>query len=195
VALVDGDGTVTALKAGSATITASALDSSGKKAICYVTIRDRVPATGIAVQDKKLVMVQGEYRAVQTVLTHAESTDRSTWSTDNASVAKVNKSTGGITAVSTGTANITVMTTTGKTATIEITVVGLNYTKLTLGQYERFSLTVEGATSGISWQSDNQDVATIDSNGGGITRGTGTTTITAKVNGRSLKCKVTVTKD
>jgi uncharacterized protein YjdB len=140
-------------------------------------------------------MVQGESRTVQTVLTPAESTDKASWSTDNASVAKVSKTSGRITAVSTGTANITVMTTTGKTAAIEITVVGLNYTKLTLGQYDRFSLTVEGATSGITWQSDNQEVATIDRTGSGITRAVGTTTITAKVNGRSLKCKVTVNKN
>jgi uncharacterized protein YjdB len=47
VAIVDDEGTVTALKAGTATITAETQDNSGKKVICAVAVYDRLPSTGI----------------------------------------------------------------------------------------------------------------------------------------------------
>ena len=42
VAMVDEDGVVTALKEGTAMITAQAQDNSGKKATTYVTVNNRV---------------------------------------------------------------------------------------------------------------------------------------------------------
>jgi hypothetical protein len=43
------------------------------------------------------------------------------------------------------------MTDTGKTATVEVTVIGLNVTSITLGQYERYNyLEVEGYTGPVS---------------------------------------------
>ena len=197
VVMVDEDGMITALKAGTATITAEALDNSGKKAVCFVTVNNRVPATSIILADKQIVMVVGEQREVKPVLNPVGSTDKITWSSDNsgvASVASVNKSTGRIKANSTGKAYITAMTDSGKTATIEINVIGLNRTELVLGQYERASLWVEGATGRVRWDVDNPAIATVDSNGGIITRAVGTTYITATVNGRRLTCKITVVK-
>ena len=58
VAMVDEDGVVTALKEGTAMITAQAQDNSGKKATTYVTVNNRVPATGLVLSDRSLVMVQ-----------------------------------------------------------------------------------------------------------------------------------------
>ena len=68
IAMVDEDGMVTALKEGSVTITAQAEDNSGKKAITYVTVNNRVPATGVVLSDKSIVMIQGEQRDVRPVL-------------------------------------------------------------------------------------------------------------------------------
>jgi uncharacterized protein YjdB len=195
VAIVDDDGVVTALKAGKATITAEAQDNTGKKVICYVVVYDRLPATGITLQDKKLTMISGEDKIVQLVLIPAASTDGYTWSTDNPAVAKVDKKTGKITARSTGTAYITVMTDSGKTATVEVTVIGLNMTSLTLEQYTTYpyQLEVEGATTPVKWTIDNPKVAVVN-NGMVSSRSVGKATITAIVNGRKLTCKINVVK-
>ncbi len=194
VAIVDDNGTVTGLKAGNATITAQALDNSGKKVICQVVVYERVPSTGITLQDKSLTMVPGEEKIVRLVLIPATSTDGYTWSTDNPAVATVNRTTGRITARSTGKAYITVMTDSGKTATVEVTVIGLNMTSLTLEQYTTYPypLEVEGATAPVKWSIDKPQVAVI-TNGQVSSRAVGTATITATVNGRRLTCKLTVT--
>ena len=193
VAIVDDKGVITALKAGSATITAAAQDNSGKKVICVVAVYERVPSTSITLQDKSLTMVAGEEKVVQIVLNPTTSTDGYTWSTDNPAVATVNKTTGRITARSTGKAYITVMTDSGKTASIEVTVIGLNMTSLTLEQYTTYPypLTVEGATTTVKWSIDKPQVAVV-TNGYVSSRAVGTATITAVVNGRKLTCKLKV---
>lgn len=193
VAVVGDDGVVTAFKAGSTTIISSAKDSSGKKAICYIDVRDRVAATGITVADKSIVMVAGEQKVVQVSLAPSTSTDRCYWSTDNSSVAYVNKSTGKIIARSVGDAAVTVMTSSGKTAVITVTVIGLNVTRLRLEQYSEYTLSVEGTTSPIRWDVTNPKIAVVN-NGVVSTRGLGSTTVTAIVNGRRLKCYLKVVK-
>lgn len=193
VAMVDEDGVVTALKEGTAMITAQAQDNSGKKATTYVTVNNRVPATGLVLSDRSLVMVQGEQREVRTVLSPFNSTDSLSWSTDNKAVASVNAKTGRIKANATGTAYITAMTDSGRTATVEVTVIGLNVTNLVLEQYSRYTLQVEGASSRVTWDIDNPAIADVN-NGRIITKAIGTTNITATVNGRKLTCKLKVTK-
>ena len=193
VVMVDEDGMITALKAGTATITAEAQDSSGKNAICFVTVNNRIPATSVILSDKKVVMVQGEQREVRPVLNPIGSTDGLTWSSDNEAVASVNESSGRIKASATGTAYITAMTDSGKTATIEVTVIGLNMTELELTQYDKYKLNVEGSSTRVTWDTSNPYVATVQ-NGLVIVRGIGKATITATVNGRKITCKVTVTK-
>jgi uncharacterized protein YjdB len=197
VALVSG-GKVTALKAGSATITAQARDNSGHKAICYVTVRGRVPSTGVLFMDKTMSMVPGEEKTAHVTLNPAISTDHYTFSSDNTSVAKVNRKTGRITARATGTANVTVMTTSGKTASVEVIVVGLNMHSITLEQYTTYpyNLLVEGATSNVNWSIKNPQIGVLTQTGKNSvsvsSRGIGTTTITANVNGRKLSCKLKV---
>jgi len=134
------------------------------------------------------------------VLTPNNSTDKVSWSSDNNSVATVvvasdNKS-GKITAKNTGTAYLTAMAESGKAATVEVTVIGLSDTELTLEQYSTYTyLRVEGVdASAVKWSVDNTYVAEISSNGKIVTKGVGTATITATVNGRKLQCKLTVTK-
>ena len=194
ILLIDEDGYITALKEGTVMVYAMAQDSSGKFAVCHVTVIKRVPATSIVLADKKIVMVQGEQREVRPVLNPIGSTDGVTWSSDNSGVASVNKTSGRIKAKATGTAYITAMTDSGKMATIEVSVIGLNRSELRLEQYERADLWVEGATGRVRWDTENPAIATVDNNGGIISRAVGTTYITATVNGRRLTCKVTVVK-
>ncbi len=195
VAIVDEEGEIIAVKAGNTTITAEALDNSGKTAICYVVVYERVASTGVTLQDKQIVMVAGEEKVVTSVLTPATTTDKLTWSTDNAAVARVDKNTGRITARAKGVAYITAMTDSGKTAQVEVKVIGLNITELTLEEYTNYKhqLQVEGTDSKVSWSIDNPRVAEV-TNGMVSTRGVGKATITATVNGRKLTCKLTVTK-
>ena len=192
VVYVDDDGYVTALKEGTVNVIARARDDSEKFAICQVVVLKPVPATSVILSDKTITMVEGESKTINYRLSPVNSTDNVTWSTDNSSVATVSNS-GKVTAKSTGTAYITAMTDSGKTATTQVNVVGLNVKKLTLEQYDRYTLYVEGATSRVNWHSTNPDVATVQ-NGNIIARAIGTTTIVARVNGRELTCKVTVVK-
>jgi uncharacterized protein YjdB len=198
IAMVDENGLVTALKAGKVSISASAEDGSGKKAVCIVNIRAGIPATGITAMNKKITMVPGETKTVKVVLNPVNSTDGITWSSDNSSVASVNRKTGSITARATGTANITVMTDNGKTAVVEVNVIGLNFTELTIEQYTNYNsyLIVEGTSSKVNWSIDNPSVAEITRVGNSSlrisSRAIGKATITATVDGRKLKCRITV---
>ena len=193
IALVDEDGMITAIAPGTVSITAQAQDNSGKKAVCFVTVSNRIPSTGITLGNKSLVMVAGEVKLVEVVMNPTNSTDSLSWSTDNSAVASVDRKTGKITAKSVGTANITAMTDSGKTAIIEVKVIGLNVTKLELEQYTAYNLSVEGATGRIIWDVENPNVAEVR-NGRIISKATGSTIITAQVNGRILECKLKVVK-
>lgn len=202
IALVDGNGNILALKAGKATITASSDDGSGKKAICIVTIREGIPTTGITIMDKKVTMVPGETKNVKIVQTPANSPDSIAWSSDNSSVARatrVDGKTGKITARGPGIATITVMAESGKSATMQVNVIGLNISNITMEKYDRINnaITVEGTTSRVTWSIDNTRVATITRSGNNslniVSKAVGTATITATVDGRTFKCKLNVT--
>lgn len=194
VAIVDDDGTVIAFKAGNVMITASAMDSSGKKSICYVSVYERVASTAITLPTKSLTMVRGESKQLDPVITPKNSTDKITYTSDNSAVATVSKTTGKITSKSPGTAFVTAMTESGKLATIQVMVIGLNQTTLVGEQYTNYTLTVDGTTSKVQWHSDNPLVAVVYSDGTVSTRALGTTRITATVNGVKLTCVVTVKK-
>ena len=193
IALVDDDGMITAIAPGTVTITAQAQDSSGKKAVCFVTVSNRVPATGITLANKSLVMISGEVKVAEVAKIPVNSTDSLSWSSDNTAVASVDRKTGKITAKAVGTANITAMTDSGKTAVIEVKVIGLNVTKLELEQYTAYTLSVEGAAGRITWDVTNPGVAEVR-NGRIISKAIGSTIITAQVNGRVLECKLKVVK-
>jgi len=202
VALVDDDGNVLALKAGKVTITASSDDGSGKKAVCRVTIREGIPTTGITIMDKKVTMVPGETKNVKIVQTPVNSPDQVAWSSNNSSVAKaarVDNKTGKITARGPGIATITVMAESGKSATMEVNVIGLNVTSIKMEKYDRLNnaVTVEGTTSRVTWSIDKPRIAQITRSGNNsiniVSKDVGTATITATVDGRTFKCKLNVT--
>ncbi len=191
VAIVESNGVVTALKEGKVIITASAQDSSGKSARCYVNVQALTPATSVTILNQNLTMVVGETNTLQMAINPIASTDQFSWESDNKTVATVSKSLGKVTARTPGIANVTVMTDSGKTATTKVTVVGLNTTKLVLEQYSKYQLEVIGITSGITWDVADSEIAVVT--GGRVeSRRTGTTTITATVNGRRLTCKLQV---
>ena len=192
IAVVDDDGTVTALKPGTTWIWAKAKDNSGKYARCWVTVIEPVPATGVTVSDKQIVLVAGETKKLNYTMKPATTTDSVTWSSSNEAIATVD-GTGIVKAHRTGTTTVTIMTTSGKTAQVEVIVIGLSRSTVELPVYTQYSrLTVDGATSTVRWDVEDQTICEV--NNGIITaRKAGTTYVTATINGRTLRCKVTVT--
>ncbi len=72
--------------------------------------------------------------------------------------------------------------------------VKLNRTSLTLTKGKTYTLktTVTGTNKAVTWSSSNSSVASVDKNGKVTAKTKGTATITAKVDGVSASCKVTV---
>jgi len=194
IAVIDEDGTITALEPGTTWVWAKARDNSGKSARCYVTVIEPVPATGVTLSDKQAVLVAGESKKIVYTVKPANTTDDLIWSSANEAIATVNGS-GEITAHKTGSTTITAMTSSGKTAQVEVIVIGLSRTTLELPVYTKYSkLTVDGATGTVRWDVLDQTICEV--NNGVITaRKAGTTYVTATVNGRTLRCKVTVTSN
>ena len=124
IASVDQDGTVHALGAGTATITASATDGSGKYATCSVTVTGTtVSVTGVTLNTNSLALNVGGESTLSATVAPSNATNKAvTWSSSNTSVATVS-STGKVTAVGAGSATITVTTSDGGyTATCAVTV-------------------------------------------------------------------------
>lgn len=191
IAVVDEDGTITALNPGKTWIWAKAKDNSGKYARCYVTVIEPIPATGITISDKQIVLIAGESKKMVYTMKPNNTTDDLTWSSGEETIATVNGN-GEITAHRTGTTTITAMTSSGKTAQVQVIVIGLSRTSVEMSLYDnRITLYVDGATTGVRWDSDNSSIVEVN-NGKLTSRKVGTTYVTATVNGRKLKCKVTV---
>ena len=190
VAMVDSKGRVTALAAGKAKITVAAKDNSKKKQVVVVQVREYVPATGLTLSNTTLTMGVGDKQSTVYSISPSGTDDKVKWATNNKAVARVNKK-GLITAVAPGTAIITASTTSGRTAQVSVTVVGLNFYRLDLEQYDTYSLSVLGDVKNVSWDSENPDIATVV--GGVVTaKKAGTTYILARVNGAVLRCKLVV---
>ena len=201
------NGKVTAKKSGTATITVTSADNEEIKKTCEVKVI--TPVTDVTMSPKTLTLNEGKTGQLTATVAPSNADNKNvTWKSDNEKVATVS-STGKVTAKKAGTATITVTTVDGgKTATCKVTVkankvpvksVSLNKTKLTLGAKEKFTLkaTVKpsNATSKkVTWKSSKKSVATVSSKGVVTAKKTGKTTITAKADGKSKKCTITVKK-
>ena len=106
IAKVSGKGKVTALKAGTCTITCKATDGSGMEASCEVTVY--VPVTKLKPSTtKQIVISETKTQKVSVKVSPANATDKSvTWSSSNKKIATVD-SKGKITGVKKGSCTIT----------------------------------------------------------------------------------------
>ena len=68
----------------------------------------------------------------------------------------------------------------------------LNYTKKTIYEGDTFKLKVKGTKKKVKWSSSNEDIASVNSKGVVTGECSGKATITAKVAGKKLKCKIVV---
>ena len=121
VATVAADGTVTAVREGTATITAKCGE---KSADCAVTVKAApVSPTSVTLDQNKLSLTVGNTAQLTATVAPENAADKTvSWSCDNLSVAEVSAD-GAVTAKAAGTATITVTTTDGSlTATCTVTV-------------------------------------------------------------------------
>ena len=131
VASVDATGKVTAIKHGTAIITATT--ANGLTASCNVTVKAKsagiegdnsLSANAITLSISEWSGNEGESFSITATISPNDADDKSvTWSSSDSSVASVD-ATGKVTAIKHGTAIITATTANGLTATCIITVVG-----------------------------------------------------------------------
>lgn len=203
VATVD-NGKVTALKEGTATITAKAGE---KSATCKVTVKKKViPVESVTLDKSDISLVEGDTETLTATVKPDNATDKTvTWTSSAPDIASVNN--GKVTALKEGTATITAKAG-DKTATCKVTVVKkvihvesitLNKTQITLktNATEVLIATVnpDNATDkGVTWKSNNTTVATVDQSGKvtAIKEGTAIITVTTKDGSKKATCEVTV---
>ncbi len=198
IASVDAKGKVTAVNGGSAVITA---ESGGVKATCSVTVT--VDVTGVSLDVTEKTAEKGETFTITATVEPSDATDKTvTWTSSNTSVATVD-SDGKVTAVGGGFAVITATVgektaTCNVTVTTDVTAVTLDIAEKTVKKGETFTLTATVAPSDVTdkkvtWSSDNDSVASVDSNGKVTAVGGGSAVITAAAGGKTATCNVTVT--
>ena len=213
VATVDSTGKVTAIKAGTTVITATAKDDSGISASCTVQVTvPTVKVTGITLNKTTASVVKGKTVALTATVTPDTATDKTIkWTTSNKNVATVSTD-GVVTAKAAGTAIITATAAddSGVKATCKITVTNpvIKVTKVTLnkttasvvkGKTVALTATVtptNATNKNVTWKSSNTKIATVDGNGKvtAVAAGTATITCTAKADkSKSATCKITVT--
>lgn len=198
VATVNKYGNITAVSEGTAIITVKT--TNGKTASCTVNVA--ISPESVALLKTDLTLKPDSKYLLKTTLTPENATTTYTWSSSDTSVATVNKY-GNVTAISNGTAVITVKTANGKTATCIVNVVvpptsvTLSKTSLTLKTGAKYkivpNLNPTYATTTYTWTSSNTSVATVNKNGNITAVGEGTAIVTVKTsNGKTDKCVVTV---
>lgn len=206
VATVDENGTVTAVKGGTATITATV---NGISATCDIKVL--IHTTAITLGSSDLQLAKGQVSDPIAVTYNPENTDDSkdlTWTSSNADVATVDEN-GVVTAAGGGTATIRATLNANEDIYAECAVtVSVPLESITLtADKETDSLEVGDTVNlivgynpedttvakDVVWTSSDDAVATVD-NGTVTAVGGGTATITAAVNGISATCDVRVLK-
>ena len=215
VAEVDQTGMITAKKEGSAVITVTAQDGSGKTATCQVNVTD-IKVSGITLSASTLAMQTEDVKQLSvTNITPANATNKALkWESKNTWVATVDES-GNVTAKNPGEATITVtaadnggaqatckVTVTERTVpVIKVTQIQLSQTRASLIEGKELQLTAtvlptDATNQSLTWSSSVEGVATVDPTGKVIAIKAGTTVITATAkddSGISASCTVQVT--
>lgn len=200
VATVSTSGLVTAVSAGTATITASA---GGKSATCSVTVTSGggggSTVNSITISPTSYTLPVGG--STDLTVTVDPSDAAVTWTSSKESVAMVSQS-GHVVAIAEGTSTITA-TAGDKSATCELTVI-IPVTGISL--YAREARIVVGATTKlyyevqpdnasdktVTWTSSESSVATVNSDGVVTGVGVGTAIVTASAGSFSATCDIIV---
>ncbi|MDE6297975.1 MAG: Ig-like domain-containing protein, partial [Muribaculaceae bacterium] len=199
VIAVSQDGLVTANALGSSTITVTA--NSGVSATVRLTVVP-TPVTSISLPSSSTVYI-GESTSLEAIIYPTDATYKTlTWSSSNTAVVRVDSS-GKITGIAAGNADVTATAHNGIKATVHVSVVPVEVTSIELSESDLHlavgksaSLTAvvkpQNATDKtVTWESSNEEVATVNSAGKVTAVGVGYAVITARTsNGLSASCSV-----
>ena len=206
IAFVDENGLVTAASPGTAVITATATDGSGTKAECQITVIQLV--TGITLSETSLSLITGASETLTAIVVPSNASNPAVaWENNNESIATVDQ-TGKVTAVSPGSCIITATAVDGSgvKAECQVTVIQLvigitlSQTSLTLttGGSGTLTASVEPSNASnraVTWESNDESIATVDQTGKvtAVSAGSCTITVTADDgSGVTAECQVTV---
>ena len=206
VASISASGVVTAVAAGTTTITAT---SEGKSGSSTVTVSNFAVAT-VNVQPQNNTIIAGSSIQLSATLTDvngAPATNRAvSWASSNTNIATVS-SNGLVSGIAAGTVTITA-TSEGKTGTTSVTVqpkpvatvtVTPATASLMVGQTTPLAVVLKDQSGAVVtgrtvvWTTSNSAVATVSSSGTVTAVGGGTATITATSEGKSGTSTITVT--
>lgn len=198
IATVYQNGMITGKSVGYADLKVKA--DNGVYAMCRVSVYRPTPSS--VSMKSSLAMNVGDTYTLSPTVYPSNSQYTLTWTSSNTNVATVSSS-GKVTAKSAGTANITVKTDNGKTATCNVTVSAKSVTSvsipstLSLEAGETYTLTPtvtpSDAATSYTWSSDNNSVAGVSQTGVVTAKEAGIANITVKTNnGKTATCKVTV---
>ena len=203
VAEVSSTGLVTAVKAGTATVTVKTADG-GYKAVCKITAG--IPVTGVKINTTAKTMAPGKtFQLVAWPQPSNAANKAVTWSSSNTAVATVN-SKGLVTAVKAGTATVTVKTADGGykavckiTVNVPVTGVKINTTARTIAVGKTFQLVAwpqpaNAVNKNVTWSSSNKAVAAVSSTGlvKAVKKGTAVITVKTADGGYTAVCRITV---
>jgi uncharacterized protein YjdB len=205
VATVDAQGKLTAVGAGTATVTATSEGKSGSSAITIST----TAVGSVTVQPSTPSVVQGQNvlltAVVKDVLENVTQNRAVTWSSNNTAIAVVSAA-GVVTGVAPGSATITA-TSEGKSGTATVTVLPIPVASIsitppsvsvTAGKTSQLSATVKDANGNtltgrtVTWSSNATAIATVSSSGLVSGVAVGNAVITATSEGKSATANVNV---
>ena len=202
VATVDQTGLVTAVKEGSATITAKAGEKSAE---CSVTVQKEViPVSAVSISRSVLQMTKGQTETLTATVSPDNATDKTvTWSSSDVTIVSIDQN-GKLEALKGGSATITAKAgeksaTCSVTVTVPVEDVSLDRTSLTLEEAQTTTLVAtvspaDATDKEVAWSTSDSAVATVDQNGKVTAVKEGSATITAKAGDKLATCSVTVSK-
>lgn len=205
IVIVDQDGNIHGVNLGTAIITATARDDGKVSATCKVTVVEET--TKITLNQSIIRLMQNDtYQLTYTIEPATASVKRVSWSTSDASVARVD-SLGLVRAVGEGEATIRATATDGSgvyaectvivTPLIPVTSIQVNTTSTTMLIGDTRTLTARvnprNTTEGIRWVSSDTSIATVNNNGYVEAVGAGVCEITAISSVTGLESVSTVT--
>ncbi|MCM1543810.1 MAG: Ig-like domain-containing protein [Ruminococcus sp.] len=201
IATVNSKGKVTAVAAGTATITAKSGDGKAL-ATCRITVKQ--PVTSLTLSKKTVYIGVNKSYTIKATVKPTNASDKTVkWSTSDKSVVTVT-SKGVVKGVKLGKATITATAQSGKVVakcTVQVvkpvTGIKLNKISVTVNVGKSFTLTPtvspkDATVKTVKWTSSNTSIATVNSKGKVTTKKPGYAEITATTNDGSFKATCSV---
>ena len=198
IAKVDTSGNILGVKKGIVVITAKDKESISSSQ-CTVEVLDNKV---VSLKESSIkILANSNYELVSFIDGILASNLKMNWSSSDDQIAIVDQN-GTVYGLKSGTAIISCTTLYGTTATCEITIlpivrINASFYKCYPGQKSNFAVTIDGLkveNSFVNWESNNSDIARVDSNGYiyGVNSGKAIITAKDKITGSFSECIVEV---